>query len=125
WDGVLSWAAWAVPFIVAFGEVVLLRAEAFCPRGVIQRLLQEESNGRRGIYICGQVRTVSTFASFESLWNEACVSCVDRGSMNFAMLDEAWHRLGDRPVVGIGAESPSVVEVTSSSEGREVGVGVE
>lgn len=45
-----------------------------------------------------------------------------RGSINFGVLHEAWHRLGDRLVVGIGAkEEPSVVEVTSSSEKREGG----
>lgn len=44
------------------------------------------------------------------------------GFVDFGDLDEAWHRLGDRPpasvVVGIGAE-PSVVEVPSSSEELE------
>ncbi|CAL9022417.1 unnamed protein product, partial [Prunus brigantina] len=44
----------------------------------------------------------------------------DRDSINFGALDEAWHQLGDRPVVGIGAEEePSVVEVTSTDEESE------
>lgn len=43
-----------------------------------------------------------------------------RGSINFGALDEAWYRLGDRPVVGIGVEEePSMSEVTSLSEERE------
>ncbi|CAL9018006.1 unnamed protein product, partial [Prunus brigantina] len=51
---------------------------------------------------------------------ETSESGSDRGSINFGALDEAWHQLGDRPVVGIGAEEePSVVEVTSSDEGSE------
>ncbi|PQQ09483.1 hypothetical protein Pyn_05760 [Prunus yedoensis var. nudiflora] len=44
-----------------------------------------------------------------------------RSSTNFGVLDDAWHRLGDRPR-GVGARAgaaPSVVEVPSSSNEGE------
>ncbi|CAL8161967.1 unnamed protein product [Prunus armeniaca] len=51
---------------------------------------------------------------------ETSESGSDRGSMNFGALEEAWHQLGDRPMIGIGAEEkPSVVEVMSSDERSE------